>query len=1684
MNSNGDNFKLYSLKKIVFYQDEEKNRFATKEKLKEEEILMEKFNVQKNSITLKNENELNTEKYINSDENNSCKDFKIKNLNFHENYYLERKIVMLMDLVPTLVANSKVNFITKEARGYFKIVYMIKIGVLQNYLSPIKNELENYRITKEKDNKIILEKKNFFPGNSNESTNKYVIVKFYVNFKDIKNIVYINKSNTMKENLINDNLNIFKYNNNEDNENKREKNFIDIISVFINAKKFNFKSKILNKKYLEKNGHTKDAFDLFFYRFFNKEFENMLFHFPVFKINFTTIEFYKIFFINHQIFKKYISVDKEKLSLIHIIKINKRSKILSNFFLNKKNNKYNGNILQEIKILYENNLNLMMKVYDITEEDLNSLSLEKIIKIFLTNFKINPESDCITFCFKNLNESIGEYMNESNLDYCSPDIMKDKLDFESKILKLNLFNNEFNPDTKEHFDINFIWVFLTLLNERVITYWEIIEYFKLFQKRLIVLFVKDKYILFLTLNKILQKRFSQENMFGALELQDKIEFYYAKISSKITITFQIIEDSNNKEKLFSQYFTKDNKSEKNKNTKNVTNSMEERDVNIKFNNNKYFEAYNLLNLSNPKRKININKKKEDEIETFRITLTPQIINFLPMMKEKTNRIMRNYSNRNNMIRVAIRDSNSKKKFQMDYIITKAYIKYFLKKGIQINNLEYDFFGYSNSQFRSMSCWLVVNAEKIRNICGDFDSIKSIAKWGARLGQTLSSTYSGYKIEKQYVLYKNDFYTNNKVNKNKKKKIEILDKNKTNEKILDFETNLISKHQIEIKDKNKVSDILLSDGCGYISYHLANEIRKFLNLDFIPSCYQARFGGNKGVWSLYRTEENFVVCRDSQKKFNSEFYEFEVCEYSRYRKGHLNRQIIILLKSLGAEDDIFFKYLTNHSNLLKNEKNFSDFIRFRKIKRIVIKMLEFNINYQNDLFLFTLLKETQSLIFRELTEKSRIFVDKSVLLKGIVDEYNLLEENQVFAFISKTNNKSDNQNILLSGKFIVTRCPCLHPGDIRIFQFVNFDNINNMEKDELILYFIQIGSNKHVLGLKKNFHQYKSKLILAYDRFKKSYLNVIVFPSRGGVSHPNQMAGGDLDGDDYFIFFDEDLVNQIKIIDPYTYPSSNLVIDKTKIEIEDIIDHFVTYNSNNILGKIANLQLAIADKSSFLSNDQSSIILAELFSRAVDAPKTGETIVVPKKFINSVKFFPHYMEKPNKYTSTSILGILHDKILKIINKENKQLEKIQSNLYSFSNDLQENFSIYDTNTDIKSNNIKSNSSSFCNITFNPEKLNFKNNNIEINKNSSKISELSKLKNDDHNIFDSRSNSNQIFQSNNNISFSNEKSMKKKMNHDIQFSLNSNLENAEFTLQSKVENLLKIKNCLKPFDYKGIFSKIVKNNFIINPDDKEQMYYLISVIECIVYNKKFYNEISDLMNRFEIKSIGELFSGNISDKNEIDIPNDMRDNIVTLENYLNKIISNLTQSLKIELGQKKKEYEYKVNYYFKAFPKACAYYNTTYFAYITEHLIRKNENLINNAFYGLDEYYNKRNIEFDIHNLFDSDYINTSDQNEDVHFNLLTRKEDYRVFMNNYLNIGDTDLINNNFYESSFYIKNDILIKSEDKKKLFSDLSDNHNQSFYGIKRDLKYLIKNPNYGLPWIIFYKVLGIISDTINFST
>jgi len=112
--------------------------------------------------------------------------------------------------------------------------------------------------------------------------------------------------------------------------------------------------------------------------------------------------------------------------------------------------------------------------------------------------------------------------------------------------------------------------------------------------------------------------------------------------------------------------------------------------------------------------------------------------------------------------------------------------------------------------------------------------------------------------------------------------------------------------------------------------------------------------------------------------------------------------------------------------------------------------------------------------------------------GCLDELGILEQGQCFVRASvpsldkyfvkhgsrfSSGNKSAE---VIVGTIVMAKNPCLHPGDVRILEAVDVPELHHL-------------------------------------------VDCLVFPKKGERPHPNEASGSDLDGDVYFVTWDENLV---------------------------------------------------------------------------------------------------------------------------------------------------------------------------------------------------------------------------------------------------------------------------------------------------------------------------------------------------------------------------------------------------------------------------------------------------------------------------------------------------------------------------------------------------------------------------------
>ena len=459
---------------------------------------------------------------------------------------------------------------------------------------------------------------------------------------------------------------------------------------------------------------------------------------------------------------------------------------------------------------------------------------------------------------------------------------------------------------------------------------------------------------------------------------------------------------------------------------------------------------------------------------------------------------------------------------MNEIYTR--VKRALNNGITIGERHFEYLASGNSQFREHGAYFFcplahLGVADIRRWMGDFQDIKVIARYAARLGQCFSTTRA--------------------INGSKVNIVEIPD-------IVNGKYNF-------------------TDGVGKISKFLAqvaaSEVGVKMPSGEPPSVFQFRLGGAKGVLTVSpdaRLRE--IHLRSSQYKFHAIHSGLEIIRWSQFSAAHLNRQLILVLSALGVPDRVFADKLKNQlSNLAQAMVDETIALTLlqkeidpNQMTLTLAGMILEGFQRVQEPFMLSLLHLWRAWSIKYLKEKAKIVIHEGAVLLGCVDETQTLRghyENlqhlrthpveeerikslpEVFVQLSKGNN--DKAQIML-GPMLLARNPSLHPGDIRVVYGVDQPKLRHLR-------------------------------------------DVVVLPQTGDRDVAHMCSGGDLDGDDYLICWDRDLLPTEWNYEPMIYtPDEQPKKVNGNVTTDDITTFFVNYMKNDLLPRIAHAHLATAD----------------------------------------------------------------------------------------------------------------------------------------------------------------------------------------------------------------------------------------------------------------------------------------------------------------------------------------------------------------------------------------------------------------------------------------------------------------------------------------------------------------------------
>ncbi|KFK40016.1 rna-dependent rna polymerase 6 [Arabis alpina] len=628
-----------------------------------------------------------------------------------------------------------------------------------------------------------------------------------------------------------------------------------------------------------------------------------------------------------------------------------------------------------------------------------------------------------------------------------------------------------------------------------------------------------------------------------------------------------------------------------------------------------FDAYKRLKLvqewiqKNPKL-LGSHEPSDDISEIRRLAITPTRAYCLPPEVELSNRVLRKYKAvSDRFLRVTFMDESmqtmnsnvlsyfvapivkdlTSSSYSQKTLVFKR-VKTILTEGFKLCGRKYSFLAFSSNQLRDRSAWFFAEDGKtrvsdIKKWMGKFKD-KNVAKCAARMGLCFSSTYASVDV-----MY----------------------------------------HEVDTElPEIERNGYVFSDGIGTITPDLAVEVTEKLKLDVncTPCAYQIRYAGFKGVVARWPSKGDGIrlALRPSMNKFHSNHTILEICSWTRFQPGFLNRQIITLLSVLGVPDEVFWDMQETMLGKLNRILDDID-VAFEVLTASCAEqgntaaiMLSAGFKPKTEPHLRGMLSSVRIAQLWGLREKSRIFVPPGRWLMGCLDEAAILEQGQCFIQVSKPSiencfskhgsrfkeTKADLQ--VVKGYVAIAKNPCLHPGDVRILEAVDVPQLHHM-----------------------------------YD--------CLIFPQKGDRPHPDEASGSDLDGDLYFVAWDQQLIPPSRKSWPaMQYDAAEAKTLGRAVNHQDIIDFFVQNMANEHLGTICNAHVVHADRSDYGAMDEECLLLAELAAKAVDFPKTGKMVTMP--FHLKPKLYPDFMGKEDyqTYKSTKILGRLYRRVKEVYDED--------------------------------------------------------------------------------------------------------------------------------------------------------------------------------------------------------------------------------------------------------------------------------------------------------------------------------------------------------------------------------------------------------------------------------------------------
>ncbi|KAB8296442.1 hypothetical protein EYC80_009183 [Monilinia laxa] len=398
------------------------------------------------------------------------------------------------------------------------------------------------------------------------------------------------------------------------------------------------------------------------------------------------------------------------------------------------------------------------------------------------------------------------------------------------------------------------------------------------------------------------------------------------------------------------------------------------------------------------------------------------------------------------------------------------------------------------------------------------------------------------------------------------------------------TRIRYKEDIRNPNPNDPSNpYVMTDGAGKMSLSLARKIVFKLELSYIPSAFQGRFGEAKGLWIVDRNEDNE---NDWIELYREQF----VGHSTPLKTADLNTQLLPLLMHQATDPKRSWIRPTNSSI---QDKIKTGAIQWRgglpaKLEDRINILLDAGFDPCKSSYLMELAKKSLKMKCDDLKSRLNITVSKSTTAYMVPDFWGVLEPNEIHlgfsSFVDNETGLSDTQ--LEDVDVLVARNPAHYPSDIQ--------RVTAVSKHEL-----------------------------------RHFKDIIFFSIRGYPSLADKLSGGDYDGDKAWICWDPAIVESFTNADipkiPNLVKNGFIKQDKTTYAQltkghSDPTNIFLRFSFDfNMHQSMLGYSTVFKEDIAYMLGDLNRpelIFLSTLLSNLVDQPKQG--FIFTEKDLDRVK----------------------------------------------------------------------------------------------------------------------------------------------------------------------------------------------------------------------------------------------------------------------------------------------------------------------------------------------------------------------------------------------------------------------------------------------------------------------------------